>query len=315
MTQTLKVGSLEAKPGEKVQGFLEVSNNEFKLPVTIINGNQNGKTVAITGGTHGCEYVGIETAIRLANSIKPEEIKGKIIIVSPVNIPAFHARTYRVGPFDGKNLSSCYPGKAIGTVSEQIAYAITTNLHSQADFYLDLHNGDLHETIVPFAMHPTTGEEKIIKESKKAAGFMGVPYIFGSIWTNSIGSAAEIGVPGVIGELGHSGFWSEEEVHKYTTGVKNVLIFQGVLPGEVQDLGPVKYFDEPGWQEMKADHSGCWYPNVKPGKHVKKGEKIGEIRDYFSNVLSECYSNKDGIILLVARSLAINEGDQLVCIV
>ena len=78
---TFKVGKLEAKQGEKKIGYLNIINTKLNIPCTLINGISEGKTIAITGGIHGGEYLGIETAIRLAYNLKPQQISGKIIIL------------------------------------------------------------------------------------------------------------------------------------------------------------------------------------------------------------------------------------------
>ena len=62
---------------------------------------------------------------------------------------------------------------------------------------------------------------------------------------------------------------------------------------------------------VDADKTGCWYPCVTIDEPVKKGQKIGEIRDYFGNLLAEYTSPADGVCVYVIRSLAINEGDPL----
>ena len=64
MEDLFQVGELTAAVGSKVQGYLAVSGCDIKLPITLINGAKAGKTVVITGGTHGGEYPGIETAVR-----------------------------------------------------------------------------------------------------------------------------------------------------------------------------------------------------------------------------------------------------------
>lgn len=55
-TKVLSVGELSASAGSKVQGYLEVEGTPVKMPITLINGVNEGKTVVITGGTHGGEY-------------------------------------------------------------------------------------------------------------------------------------------------------------------------------------------------------------------------------------------------------------------
>ncbi len=313
MIENFKVGNLVAEPGEKIQGYLEVVNSHVKMPATLICGSKPGKTVAITGGIHGGEYPGVETAIRLARQIEPNNVSGRIVILHPANIPAFEAKMQYFGPDDGKNLNRMFPGRALGTISEKIAYTITTELHDQADFYMDLHGGDIHEDLVPFVIYPTGASDEVVRISKEAASVLGISYVVGSVSTNgTFGSAAERGVPGFLGEIGKCGLWSEDEVEDYLRGVKNVLRYLEVLPGEVEDLGTVTYM--PKMHGVTAEQTGCWYPSIKPGDPLKEGQKVGEIRDYFGKTLEEYYSPVNGTTLYVISSLAITQGDPLVAI-
>lgn len=313
MSDIFIVGDMEVKQGEKIQGYLGVKNSDVKMPITMINGSKIGKTVIITGGIHGGEYPGIETAIRMANKIDPKEVSGKIAIIHPVNVPAFESKMQYYGPEDGKNLNRMFPGKLLGTVTERIAYTITNELHKQADFYMDLHGGDIHEDLVPFVIYPTEVDEEVVRISKEASSLLGIEYVVASVSKNgTFGSAAEIGVPGFLAEIGGRGLWSEEEVEKYIKGVENVLRYLNVLPGEVEKLGEVKYM--PKMNGVVSNQTGCWYPSIKPGDHVTMGQKVGEMRDYFGKTLEEYFSTVDGIVLFVASSLAITKEDPLVAI-
>ena len=63
-----------------------------------------------------------------------------------------------------------------------------------------------------------------------------------------------------------------------------------------------------------ANEEGCWYPSRKLEDKVKKGEKVGEIRDFFGNVLRQYRAEEDGLILYLVTSLAITPGDPLLAI-
>jgi len=313
MSDVFKVGNMEVQQGKKIQGFLNVANSEVKMPVTLINGAKPGKTVVITGGIHGGEYPGIETAIRIAKQLDPMEIAGKVAIVHPVNVPAFESKMQYYGPEDGKNLNRMFPGKLLGTLTERIAYTITTELHNQADFYIDLHGGDIHEDLIPFVIYPTQVDEEVERIAKEASSLLGIEYVIGSVSKNgTFGSAAVLGVPGFLAEIGGRGLWCEEEVEKYMKGVVNVLKYLNVLPGVVEDLGEVKLL--PKMNVVSSNQTGCWYPSIKPGDTVYNNQKVGEMRDYFGNALEEYYSPVDGVVLFVASSLAISKEDPLVAI-
>ena len=183
-TNVLKIGELCAVPGEKTQGYLEVKGTPVKMPITLINGTGEGKTVLITGGTHGGEYPGVETAIRLASSLKPEEISGQLIIVHPCNVPAFQAKLQYIGPYDGKNLNREYPGLATGTVTQRIAFTVSSMLFPLADFYMDLHGGDIHEALTPFVLYSKLGGEEQTALALEASKALGVKYVCGSVSSN-----------------------------------------------------------------------------------------------------------------------------------
>jgi predicted deacylase len=313
MSDVFTVGSLSAEKGRKIQGYLSVEGTPVEMPVTIINGKNPGKRVLITGGTHGGEYPGVETSIRLAKQMSPEDINGCVVIVHPVNVPAFFAKLQYVGPYDGLNLNREYPGLATGTVTQRIAYTISSKLFTQSDFYMDLHGGDLHEALVPFAIYSTLGEETQVALSLSAAKALGVKYICSSTGnTGTFGYAATVGIPGFLGEIGNCGLWSESEVEKYMEGVKNVLRLLEVLSGKViENPSPVILKPMSG---VACEQTGCWYPSVVPEDFVKEGQKIGEMRDFFGNALEEYFSPCSGIVLYVVSSLPVKVGEPLAAI-
>lgn len=298
-------------PNSKTQGFIQVPGTPVRMPFTFIHGAQAGKAMLITGGVHGGEYPCIETAIQLAKEIDPAQVKGKILLIHPVNPDAFLARMQYYGPFDGKNLNRVFPGKATGTVSERIAYQVH-QFQQAADFFLDLHGGDIHEALVPFVIYSKLGEPEKAEQSRLASALLGFPYVMGSVSDNgSIGAAANAGTPGFLAELGQCGRWKSSEVEQYKAAVLNVLRSFDVIPGECI-RHEVEFLDKMLVSTATAD--GCWYPEVALEDSVKKGQKLGEIRDFFGNALAEYSADSDGIVLYLVTSLAILIGDPLAAI-
>ncbi|GHV26122.1 hypothetical protein FACS18948_1080 [Clostridia bacterium] len=307
------IGALSAAPGTKTRGFLPVPGTPVQMPITLINGVKSGKTAVITGGTHGGEYVGIETSIRLAQNLTPDQVSGRIAIVHPVNTPAFFAKLQYVGPYDGLNLNREYPGKATGTVSQRIAHTISSKLFSQADVYFDLHGGDLHEALTPFVIVSTLGSKEQNAFSLTLAKALGIKYICLSASANgTFGCAAEMGVAGFLGEIGGCGLWDETSVGVYYEGVANSLRAAGILAGEVSDNPCAITLEK--MIGLNSAHEGCWYPAVSIDSSVAKGQKLGEVRDCFGQILEEVFASEDGPILYVASSLSVCVGDPLAAI-
>ena len=105
MKKNINICGLNADSGKKVQGFVNILDTDTKMPVTIINGQEDGNIVLLTAGIHGAEYPCIKTAIELAKEIEPKEVKGAVIIVHPVNTQAFIERRVAIVPEDNKNIN------------------------------------------------------------------------------------------------------------------------------------------------------------------------------------------------------------------
>ena len=154
MSDTLKVCGLTIERGTKLRTYLPVPDTNVKIPLTIINGDQDGPTLLITAGIHGGEYPGIAAAMELGRDIEPEHVAGCLIMMHPVNIQGFWARREMIVPEDGKNLNRVFPGDPMGTLADKTAYLISNNFFSIADFYVDMHSGDIHESLHPYVYYP-----------------------------------------------------------------------------------------------------------------------------------------------------------------
>lgn len=160
MSDNVNICGLEASRGQKSRTFLPVPDTASHIPVTIINGQGDGPTLLITAGIHGGEYPGIAAAIELARDLEPQNISGSLIIIHPVNTPSFWARSAFIVPEDGKNLNREFPGDAGGTLSQKIAHILSQKFFPQADFYIDLHSGDIHEELYPYVYYPGLPNEE-----------------------------------------------------------------------------------------------------------------------------------------------------------
>lgn len=88
--------------------MLPIPHTEIEVPVTLVNGTGDGKTVLITSGIHSCEYVGIEAAIQLAGELDPENVNGSLILIHPVNVPGFESRYPTLMPGDNKTSTAFF---------------------------------------------------------------------------------------------------------------------------------------------------------------------------------------------------------------
>ena len=313
MKNSVTFGGITAAAGTVARGWVAVLDTDYKLPVTVINGAKEGKTVLVTSAIHGCEYPSIEAAFRLAETTDPADISGQLVIINPVNVDAFIERRPYVVVQDGKNLNRLFPPVKDGTLGDKIAWVLTEEFIKRADFHLDMHGGDIPETQTSYVYYPGISEDKeTLRICEEAADYiLHATYRIRSHATNhAYTHSAVLSVPSLELELGENGSWTAAEVDKYMENIYNLLKYLQVYPGT-----PVKR-ETPARQITKgtyidADFSGRWYPAIGSRDSLKQGQKIGEIRDMFGNVLKTYYAEYDAEVLMVVTSLAIKEGEAL----
>lgn len=315
MQKTFTVGHIKVQPGEKYQGLYKIENLNYEFPLTIINGENVGKVVLITAGIHGGEYVGIQTAIELAGELTPQHVHGTLIIAHCINVTGFYQLVSALFPEAKENLNRLFPGKINGGFGQEFAHHITEFFHKKADFYLDMHGGDLHEEMTPFVFYPGIADEEITAKSKEIAKVLNMQFMLKSqAVSGSYNSAARLGIPSILIERGGCGRWYKEEIEEYKNDILRALAALGVFKGHVtkQKLIPV---DVTSPIYLEADVAGCWYPEVVAGERVCKGQLIGSIKGLFQEVLAEYYATMDGIVLYRTTSLAVTENTPLVAYV
>ena len=143
-----------------------------------------------TGKTVDC-YRGILAVSRLIQELDPRQMKGEVVFLPIANEGGFYKEIKQLVPEDGVNLNRAFPGTEMGSRSAKIAAAVETYLYPDADFLVDLHSGDIHEMVVPFAFFPVAAGETVEKGgcSGKSAVFVVESGINGEKWSVQLGSA------------------------------------------------------------------------------------------------------------------------------
>ena len=313
--EILKVGTLSAARGEKLYGMNEfpVQNQPYRLPMWLINGDADGPTLVVTGGVHAAEYASIAAALDLGRSLDPRDLRGQVIVVPVMNMPAFTARSIYVCPLDGRNLNRVFPGDARGTASEQIADWVFRNVISQANYYADLHGGDLIEALVPFTIFFRSGNDQVDQMSLEMAKVFGIHFLVCSETPGSTFCAASrAGIPSILAESGGQGIWTSDDVARHTNGLDRLMRRLDMIPGSAPEPVPFTLLERFLW--LHSEHEGFWYPSVAVAEEVKAGQNLGYVMDCEGRVLQIAVSPADGRVLFIVTSLAINATDPLLAV-
>lgn len=324
--QTFQVGSIQVPPGQKQSGFLTVpsgSDGATQVPVTIINGAARGPSLAVIAGNHGYEYPPILAAQRLAASIDPQKLKGRIIIVHVANLPSFLRRTIYYSPIDGKNLNRVYPGKVDGTISDRIAYVITKEVIERTDYLVDLHCGDGNESLRSYSYWDPVGNAKVDEVAKKMAEVFGLKNIVidrnrptdpkASKYCSN--TAMTRGKPALTIESGGMGVASDEsEIAAIEHGVQNVMRYLKMADGQAETPAQITWYDPAEVLYYPVDSpnkAGLFYPKVQKTQMVEKGTLLGVVTDFFGKQVYELRSPFAGEVLYVIATPPISAGEPL----
>lgn len=290
------------------------------FPVAYIEGESEGPTLAIIGGMHGSEFCGIEAPIKLLKDIEANKlkIKGKLIITTIYNVPAFRENTAFVVPKDNKNPLRLFPGEEKGSYTEVMNYYFWNEVLQDIDYCIELHGGDIPEKIANCIYVPIVDNEKTDSISKKMAEIYDIKYIIHTEMNkeNKYGGAysrlAFKGVPSILAEAGGNGLLDNLNTKVHYNGIKNIMIYLNMLENEnIKDTEERIILNYTGSIKSGIDF-GMWYPLVDTGDFVKNGDIIGEIRDYFGDKIKDIKASYDGIVCILKTSPSLKENDSLV---
>jgi N-alpha-acetyl-L-2,4-diaminobutyrate deacetylase len=248
-------------------------------PIAVVR-NGTGPTALLTGGNHGDEYEGPIALFELANTLSPDAVAGRVIIVPAMNHPAFRAGT-RTSPIDRGNMNRAFPGRPDGTVTEKIADYFQRHLLPLADIVLDFHSGGRTLDFVPFAAAHVLPDKAQERACFAAVAAFGAPYSMRMLEIDAAGmydtAAESLGKVFVTTELGGGGTARAETVAIARRGVSNVLRHAGILAGTPQPA-------ETRWLRMPsadcftfAEADGMIEACIDLGRPVLAGDTVARI--------------------------------------
>lgn len=249
------------------------------IPVCVI-ANGEGPTALLTGANHGDEYEGPLALLDLANSLAPEQVSGRVIIVPMMNYPAFRAGR-RNSPIDGGNLNRSFPGQPTAGVTAKIADYVSQTLLPLADVVVDIHSGGRTLDFLPFAASHRLDDANLEQRCRSAMEAFDAPYGVLMLEQDPDGTfdtaAESMGKVFVTTELGGGGSVTAETMAIARRGLRNVLVHSGILAG---DLAPSRsrLLDMPDERCFTVcDASGLAEPCVDLGAPVTAGMPLARV--------------------------------------
>jgi len=276
-----------------------------RVPITVINGSiDEGPTVLFTGGNHGDEYEGPIALLDLARNLDPADVRGRVIIIPALNLPAVQNGT-RTSPLDGGNMNRVFPGKRDGTITEMIADYLTRNLIPVCAAVIDIHSGGKTLDFWPAAVIHKLADADQMARTLAALQAFGAPAGLVLEELDAGGmldtTVEEMGRVFVSTELGGGGTARPENVALAKRGLRNILKHFGLISGAPElPQTPTRLLTTPDAGSFSAcREGGIFEAFIHVGDAVEAGEKIGQIH-FFERPerAPEIYRAKIGGILI-----------------
>lgn len=249
--------------------------------------NGEGPTALLVAGNHGDEYEGQVALLNLARAVNPADVRGRLIILPALNLPAVAAGR-RVSPLDEGNLNRMFPGKPLGSPTQMIAHYVSEVLLPLADVVVDLHSGGRSLAYVPSALVRPGRTEEESTRLKQLLEVFGAPLSFvtdgagGGGLTTLAAVAQERNVHALTTELGGGATLCRQGLALAEQGLKRLLRHYGILPhAAVEQAPPVRLMKVAGRDAfVYARSRGIFEPAATLGEHVEAGQHAGTIHRF-----------------------------------
>jgi hypothetical protein len=321
MKNAVRIRDVAAARGTKEQGYLsigETSSGPLRIPVVIINGDEDGPVLCLTAGVHATEYAPIDAVMRVVQSLDPHGLRGAVIAVPVANMRMFESRSGFVTPLDGLNLNKVSSGRRDGSISEILAHVLLEEIIGVAGYHIDLHAGDLGEILLPFAGYALTGRPELDEVGETLARLY-APRLISLASPNGkippfpdgiVFAASRRGIVSIFAESGGNGTLEEADVVVHLDGIRNVMRHLGMIDGDALVPGPRLAARDR--IVVRARRAGLVRMKVQIGDEITAGQELAEICDVFGAVVECVTSPGAGLAGLVWAHKVVNTGDPIV---
>lgn len=302
------------------------------IPLTVWVGPEtiSGKGLVAFGSNHGNEYEGPVALKHLLKEIKTEDVRGRIILVPVLNVPAFKSGTRDTVTEDGVNLNRAFvdgAGKtpALAGITHRIAAFVRDYIWPRVHVVIDLHSGgDVSRFALVASYHPVESAEQT-RQIEETARWFGTPLVmtYQNQTPGLLPSEAErLGKITVGTELGWGKSVNAEGVRCGRQGVLAAAINQGLLRGKLEKIGAHRDGSQKRVAMVDrecfcvAPFAGHYEPLLECGAAVKKGDTIGLLHDfdYVDTPAHPMLAGVDGIIIAQAWSAAVAQGQHIIVV-
>lgn len=253
------------------------------VPIMVLK-NGAGPTAMFVAGNHGDEYEGQVALADLGRRLDPARIRGRVILLPALNLPAAVAGR-RTSPIDEGNLNRSFPGDPNGTPTQQLAYYVEHEVVPMADLVCDLHSGGSSLMYLPSAQLPGYRADERGERGLAALAAFGAETAYVAAANQGgdqtlTGACLRQGVLSLGTEAGGAGHLAPAALRMVERGVNNLLVHLGILPesDRIAPPQPTRLLEVGGPDYyVYASENGVFEPLAEPGDTVMAGQPAARL--------------------------------------
>ncbi len=304
----MKIGTIEARPGERAFGFFETGRTHGRFPVHIplhiISGASDGPLLLVQAGASGLEVEPALTLPGVAAAIDPAALSGTLVVAPLLNTSGFEFERVN-SAWDDKDLNALGRGDAGGTVSEQLIHRYFAEEVSKADALIDVRTG-AQWSYYRYAGVYRSGDQAA---SRALAVALGLPQVLlgqpedGSTALEAARDGKAVVSAWIGGGPGLRDY-REDDMRRTRNAVLNALKHLGMLTGEPEWEGDrVAVLDAHTFLTPSGERGFTFIDKHKRGQSVAAGDRLGHVMHPFSGeVIEEITAPRAGVMLHAGAS-------------
>ena len=263
----------------------------LRLPVIVARGEREGPVFGITAALHGNEINGIPVVHRLIESIDLRALKGTIVAVLVVNVPAFlnYERTFD----DRTDMNHIMPGKPRGNIAQVYAHRFMYRIVGRFEYLIDLHTasfGNINSLYVRADMtDPVTAEMAYLQRPQIILHNPPSDHTLR-------GAAMELGIPSITVEIGNPQIFQHKQIKASVGGIRRVLCEIGMLARRPVSQAPSPILcSKSHW--IYTDHGGLLEVFPNPTDKIEAGDIIARQTNIFGDLICEYKAHEEGVVI------------------
>lgn len=339
---TLKIGTARAVPGRLTYGQYPLLDHPVggsdAMPVILAQGDPRGPVFWVVSGIHGPEHAGLQVIHRLLTRDLARQLNGTLVALpalNPAGLRTMQRQAYyhdgdpnRLWP-DGRPARQPEPDDDPPSALEQAYGRVFEDMRGAAAV-VDLHNARTNSVSFVFrdrVFYRNDGPPAKRKQARAAAqqvdaqlaemcAACGHPivqelpvkaYLARQLHRSTTAAVTNLlRIPALTMELGTGHMPDPAIVRAAGAGLRNLLRWAGMLPGEPEPITGIKRPD-PGYACRRCStprvSQACVIHHLyEPGELVSAGQPVAEVRDVWGRSIGEkvLKSEYDGWVM--ARS-------------